>query len=151
VRVQLFAVTKTTSAPPAELSASADPELAVTLEWCAAMRAARKSRGLSQTELARSIRPATSQATISTIEKGVDETGRPVASDRILPICRVLEIAPPVVGQSPMMMRWIAVGRALEHRSPEILAAQLDSFERMVQAMAPAEAGPAPPSRTPRH
>jgi hypothetical protein len=69
----------------------------------------------------------------------------------VLPICRYLGIAPPVIGQSPLMMRWIAVGRALEHRSPTMLSAQLDSLEQMVRAMAPAEAEPATPARPARH
>ena len=42
---------KATEAPP--LPAQADPEMAVTAEWCAAMRAARKAQKVSQTTLAK--------------------------------------------------------------------------------------------------
>lgn len=144
-------MTKTTSAPATADQGVADPELAVTREWGASVRAARKAKKMSQAELSRAIRPTTSQATISTIEKGVDENGRPVSSSLVLPICRVLGIAPPVIGQSPLMTRWIAVGRALEHRSAELLSSQLESLEYMVRAMSPAEAGPASDERSPRH
>ena len=51
MRVQLLAVRKATEAPP--LPAQADPEMAVTAEWCAAMRAARKAQKVSQTTLAK--------------------------------------------------------------------------------------------------
>ena len=42
---------KVTDSPPAP--APADPEMAVTAEWCAAMRAARKAQKVSQTTLAK--------------------------------------------------------------------------------------------------
>lgn len=141
VRVPLLAVPQTDAAP--------DPSLAVTPEWCAAMRTARKARGITQGQLGGAIRPPASQATISAIEKGVDDDGRPVSSDRVLAISRYLEIAPPTAGQSALMQRWISVGRALEHRSPEILAAQLDSLEQIVKAMTVAAA--ATPDRPARH
>lgn len=110
--------------------------MAVTAEWCAAMRAARKARKVSQEVLAKAV--GASQATISAVEKGVDDRGRPVASDRVLAICRFLAIDPPVIGQSAMMARWIAVGRALEHRDPGTLASWLETLERTVKSLAPA-------------
>lgn len=114
---------------------SSDPEMAVTVEWCAEMRAARKARRVSQEVLARAV--GTSQATISAIEKGVNDQGGSVASDRVLAICRFLGIDPPVIGQSPMLVRWISVGRALEHRDPGTLASWLETLERTVKSMSP--------------
>ena len=82
-------------APP--VPGQPDPELAVNQEFGAQVRAARKARGLNQTALARAISPPTSQATISEIERGAG------SSDRVLPICRYLGIAPPVIGQEHLM------------------------------------------------
>ncbi|MEK9646078.1 MAG: helix-turn-helix transcriptional regulator [Alphaproteobacteria bacterium] len=122
--------------------------MAVTAEWCAAMRAARKAQNVSQAALAKAV--GASQPTISTIESGVDDQGRPVASSHILAICRHLKIDPPVIGQSAAMLRWIAVGRALEHRDPETLAQWLATLERTVQSLAPATTA-ATPDRPLRH
>lgn len=129
-----------------------DPEVASTPAFGASVRAARKARGLNQTQLARSISPPTSQATISAIEKGVGDDGQPVSSSAVLAICRYLRIAPPIQGLSPALERWLAIGYALEAQG-EVLAYHTDMLERVVgvERGADIRSGAERPGRPARH
>ena len=129
-----------------------DPELPSDEAFGARVREARKARGWSQWDLARVITPQVSQATISAIERG------DTASSAVLAVCRALDIAPPTVGESADMARWIDVGRVLE-RFPDVLEYHL----RHLEGVAVALTSPRPPAsdpppdvsgsskRTPRH
>ena len=105
-----------------------DPEIAVDPAFGERVRQARRARGWNQTELARAVVPAVSQATISLIERGQGQ------SSAVLSICRVLGIDPPVVGQPTELTRWIEVGRALA-RFPEVFGYHLGALEAVVAAL----------------
>ena len=108
--------------------ATDDPEIAVDAEFGRRIQEARRARGWSQTDLARAIVPRVSQATISAIEKGEG------ASSSVLAICRVLRIEPPVVGLTPELARWLAVGRVLALH-PRVLEYHLAGLEAVAAAL----------------
>lgn len=121
-----------------------DPEIPLTREFGARVQARRKARKMSQWAVARAVRPPTTQATVSAIERGIGQ------SAWVFEVCRVLEMDPPVVGASGDMERWVAAGRLLQARAPKVFAYQLESMEHLGSSLAVPENAAANPEK-PRH
>lgn len=133
MRVQMLAVPQ---------KDTVDPEIPSTSEFGARVRAARKERGWNQWELARAVSPPITQATVSAIERGEG------SSSSILAVCRVLDISPPMVGESAEMMRWIDAGRVLA-RFPDVFEYHLRQLEALAATLA--TIAPSASKTTPRH
>lgn len=126
---------------------TADPEIPSDAEFGARVREARKALKWSQWDLARAITPQVSQATISAIERG------DTSSSAVLSVCRVLNLPPPVVGESLEIRRWIDAGRVLA-RFPEVFEYHLRQLEALAATLATARTaadGSADPSKTRPH
>lgn len=110
---------------------SDDPELAINAEWCAEMRAARLTAGLSQEVLADKI--GSTQNAISLVERGLVGS-----SHVVMPVCRLLKINPPTFLVDEDERRWVRLGRELRSRSE----ASFMSAMTMVEALVAAIGGP---------
>lgn len=111
---------------------TAAPEILIDANFGAAVRAARKARGLSQWDLARAV--DVSQATISAIETG--KQGQ--SSTVVLDVCRVLDLPPPMPGQPAELRRWLEVGRVLHNNHATLFSYHLDVLEQLVASLAAA-------------
>jgi transcriptional regulator with XRE-family HTH domain len=112
------------------------PRVTITAEWRERMYAARKAQGIRQHELAAKFK--VTQATISEIEKGKTHVSR-----LVMPICRELKIAPPVVDvdedqdqdveEVEFFSRWQRLGDVLRERSPDLAEQVLALAESMAE------------------
>jgi transcriptional regulator with XRE-family HTH domain len=103
------------------------PEIPTTAEWREEMKAARKARGWTQGDLARKLGGIT-QAGVSDIE-----TGRSSGSDRVLDVCRLLGIDPPIVTNNEVQRRWVEIGRVLQSRAPNTLRRQMEFLADVIK------------------
>ena len=108
---------------------TAEGEIALPPEWCAAVRTARKAAGLSQAQLG--VKVGLSQAMISQIENGVAGS-----SAKVLAIARALDISPPDFMRDDLERRWLDAGRVLRARDPESFALQLEYVEKLIAKFA---------------
>jgi DNA-binding XRE family transcriptional regulator len=104
------------------------PELATNAEWRAEMVAARERKNMTQAELARLV--GASQPNITDIEKG--NVG---ASSFVLPICRLLKIAPPSHLLSPEQRRWSNIGHRLQDEAPARFIATMETLEAFLKSL----------------
>lgn len=102
------------------------PEMATSAEWRAAAVAARKSRKMSQREIA--TRLGTSQNMVSLIE-----SGEVVSSSYILPMSRVLGIPPPQHYESDDHRQWAELGQLLRQRDRRVFRRALALVEELVK------------------
>lgn len=110
------------------------PELTTTPEFRRDMVKARRAKHLTQKQLGARI--GTSQNIISLIESGKVET-----SSYILPICKVLVIAPPSFHQDDDQKQWAQLGHLLRVKNPKQFRRALALVESMLEdsTQAPAE------------
>lgn len=78
------------------------------------MRAERKRQGMTQADLGRRI--GADQSTIQHIE-----SGRTDASRLVMPVCRVLGIAPPREARDEFEREWEELGAALRSREQSLI------------------------------
>lgn len=107
-----------------EIEQPEEPELSTSPLWRESMRLARKAAGMSQGQLGAAV--GVSQAVISDIEKGLIK-----ASSKVMPICRVLRIPPPLVMVDPDIERLVTAALTLRTRSPSLFDAQLKTLETL--------------------
>jgi transcriptional regulator with XRE-family HTH domain len=110
------------------------PEIATNETWRAIMVKARKDHdGMTQAQLGEKV--GCSQVMIAKIE-----TGASTSSEFIMPICRVLGIAPPMHYVAEWQRRWDEIGTWARHRTPEQFAATMQMLEATKQELDRADA-----------
>lgn len=126
----------------------ADGEMAIPSAFGAEIKRRREALGWSQKKLGRAV--GVSQGAISLIETGV--TG---SSQKLLAICRVLDVDPPSFLTHAEDARWLQAGQDLRRSDPtrfRIMLSTIESLAKAPSAGKPENGSPLPGDGTkPKH
>lgn len=115
-----------------KIQPESDPEVATTPEWRRDMKRARERLEITQKALA--VRLGCKQAMVSQLENGTIR-----ASKFVLPICRILAIAPPTHFMIEEQREWSRLGHLLQSGDREAFALELVGLRQAVARLEKAE------------